>query len=217
MNVSHNKIRVRNHESRFDELQLRRKNTLEITLRDFEANVAEQRAIQESQRRATTTIPAALAIGVPLLLKPISEVGGHEIAAYVLTGFSLLFLLLSYNYLGLTHAIYRLTSDREERIKPLLASLVPSGDSQLVVDGEAFLRRRFRKLGCGWEYTLVLGTELLILLSSSYLCALLAVHLLWSAGNHAAAILLVPVLGMATVPLAVSSFKIFRVTRHQDV
>lgn len=196
---------------RCDEIRAEsRRHSIEILLKEFEANTAEQRAIQDAQRKSTTVVPAALAIGVPLLLKTPDEVGGGQVIGYVLVGFGLLFLLLCFNYVGLAHAIYRLATHREHGIRPALLSLMASTNTAHVLGGERFIRDRFRR---SMEYTLVLGSEFLMLLACSACCMALGTYFLSFSASSFIAFVSVAIYGIVLLPLMQVCLRIFRSTR----
>ena len=79
----------------------------EVEKRKFDALVKESdqivagiRSIQETQRRMIGFLPPALTVGLPLLLRPASEVP-KELTAAIFLGFGFMFLFFVTNYIGL--------------------------------------------------------------------------------------------------------------------
>lgn len=84
--------------------------------------VGEIRALQEGQRRIVTLVPPAVAIGIPLVLRPSSE-APPWLAAAIFGGLSFMFLLLVATYIGYGLGTIRLSQYQMNHLAPRINSL----------------------------------------------------------------------------------------------
>lgn len=148
----------------------------EIDKRKFDAFVKESdqivkgiHSIQETQRRMIGFLPPALTVGLPLLLRPATDVP-KELTAAIFLGFGFMFLFFVTNYIGLTRGILRLSKYQMEYLTPKINNLLGSNSSE-VFYWEDYIREGIRKpLKELIGYTLIHGAEFLLLLSPSVAC-----------------------------------------------
>lgn len=126
-------------------------------------------SIQETQRRMIGFLPPALAVGLPLLLRPATEVP-KELTAAIFLGFGFMFLFFVTNYIGLMRGILRLSKYQMEYLTPKINNLIGCNSSE-VFYWEDYIREDIRKpLKELIGYTLIHGAEFLLLLSPSVAC-----------------------------------------------
>lgn len=154
----------------------------EVEKRKFDALVKESdqivagiRSIQETQRRMIGFLPPALTVGLPLLLRPASEVP-KELTAAIFLGFGFMFLFFVTNYIGLTRGILRLSKYQMEFLTPRINGLLGCSSSE-VFYWEDYIRQEIRKpLKELVGFALIHGAEFLLLLSPSVACFGLGVY-----------------------------------------
>ena len=148
----------------------------EVQKRKFDALVKESdqivagiRSIQEAQRRMIGFLPPALTVGLPLLLRPATEVP-KELTAAIFFGFGFMFLFFVTNYIGLTRGILRLSKYQMEYLTPKINHLLGCNSSE-VFYWEDYIRQEIRKpLKELVGFALIHGAEFLLLLSPSVAC-----------------------------------------------
>ena len=173
------------------DLSEKQKKHLDVLLKEYEGVVNGIRSIQETQRRMITLLPAALAVGIPLLIRPANDIPA-DLKPYLFAGFSFMFLLLVTNYVGLTRGILRLSIYQMQHITPQVDEILESHSIRLM-GWEYFVRERVRQnpselLG----FSLIHGAEFLLLASPSLLCFLLGLYF----ANH---VLPTPILWIVSV------------------
>lgn len=151
------------------------KRKFDALLKESDQIVAGIRSIQETQRRMIGFLPPALTVGLPLLLRPATEVS-KELAAAIFLGFGFMFLFFVTNYIGLTRGILRLSKYQLEYLTPKINSLL-GGNSSEVFYWEDYIRQEIRKpikelVG----FALIHGAEFLLLLSPSVACFGLGIY-----------------------------------------
>lgn len=154
------------------------KKRIDALLKEYDRVTGEMRSIQDTQRRMITLLPAVLAVGVPLLLRPASTIP-NELVAWLFIGFGFLFMFLVTNYVGLTRGILRLSLFQMQHIAPQIDELLAMNGT-CVLGWEYFVRERVRQhplelLG----FALIHGAELLLLAGPSIVCLFIGLYLVY--------------------------------------
>lgn len=145
------------------------KKAIDILLKEYDRIIGEIKSIQETQRRMIGFLPGALAVGLPFLLKPTSDVPS-ELRISIFLGFGFMFLLIVSNYIGLTRGILRLSLYQMEYISTKINEIIPEMNSTLLF-WETYVRKNVRQKNKELiGFSMIHGAEFLLLSSPSLAC-----------------------------------------------
>lgn len=149
------------------------KRKIDVHLKEFDQLVTEVRSIQETQRRTVLLIAPALTVGVPILMRSVEDAFLHTALSFA---FSLMFLLIAGNYVGLTRRILHISNYLMDYLAAEVNALVDSPD-QRCMRWQIYLRSTvFRQSRNLLGLILIMGAEFMLLLLPALVCYGLGVH-----------------------------------------